>query len=108
MSVNEINSQNFEVEVLGSSKSTPVLVDFWAPWCGPCKMIAPIVEELSNEYAGKVKFGKLNTDENSDTTTKYGVMSIPTLLLFRDGEPVERIVGFTQKANLKKKIEEHL
>lgn len=108
MPVTEINSQNFDDEVLLSSKDAPVLIDFWAPWCGPCKMISPIVEELSDEYGEKVKFVKINTDESPDTATKYGIMSIPTLMIFRDGEPVERIIGFTQKNNLKKKIDEQL
>ncbi len=108
MPVTEINSENFDAEVLLSSKESPVLIDFWAPWCGPCKMISPIVEELSDEYGEKVKFVKINTDESPDTATKYGIMSIPTLIIFRDGEPVERIIGFTQKNNLKKKIDEQL
>lgn len=108
MPVTEINSQNFDAEVLIPSKESPVLIDFWAPWCGPCKMISPIVEELSNEYGEKVKFVKINTDESPETATKYGIMSIPTLIIFRDGEPVERIIGFTQKNNLKKKIDEQL
>lgn len=108
MPVTEINNQNFDDEILASSKETPVILDFWAPWCGPCKMITPIVEELSAEYGDKVKFGKLNTDESPETATKYGIMSIPTLIIFRDGEPVERIIGFTPKNNLKKKIDEQL
>lgn len=108
MAVSVVDSNNFESEVIESSKKGPVLVDFWAPWCGPCKMIAPVVEELSDDYGDKVKFFKLNTDENQDVASGFGIMSIPTLIIFRDGEPVERIVGFTQKANLKKKIDEHL
>jgi len=108
MPVVEINGQNFEVEVLDSSRQAPVIIDFWAPWCGPCKMIAPIVEELSEEYGEKAKFVRVNTDENPDTASRYGIMSIPTLMIFHHGEPVERIIGFTQKNNLKKKIEEHI
>jgi thioredoxin 1 len=108
MAVLEINDDNFQQEVIETSKTTPVLIDFWAPWCGPCKMIAPLVEELSIDYADKIKCVKLNTDENKALATKFGIMSIPTLMLFRNGEPVERIVGFTQKDNLKKKIDQHV
>lgn len=85
--------------------SAPVLVDFWAVWCGPCRMIAPIVEELAGEYEGRLKVGKLNVDENQELAAKYGVMSIPTLLVFRNGQPVERIVGFAPKKELKAKID---
>lgn len=85
--------------------ATPVVVDFWAAWCGPCRMIAPIVEELAGEYEGKVKIGKLNVDENQAVAAKYGVMSIPTLLVFKNGQPVERVVGFVPKKDLKAKID---
>jgi len=81
--------------------STPVLVDFWATWCGPCRMIGPIVEELAGEYEGTLKVGKLNVDENQDIAAEYGVMSIPTLILFKDGQPVDRRVGFAPKKELK-------
>ncbi|MCD6218419.1 thioredoxin [bacterium] len=108
MSVTVINSQTFDTEVLIPSKESPVLIDFWAPWCGPCKMISPLVEELSDEYGQKVKFVKMNTDESPETAMKYGIMSIPTLMIFRDGEPVDRIIGYTQKNNLKRKIDELL
>ncbi len=99
----EISDANFEQEVLKASK--PVLVDFWAPWCGPCRMVAPIVEELSAEYDGKVEFVKVNTDDNPNTSVKYGIRSIPTLLVFKDGEAVGQIVGFRPKSDLKERLD---
>lgn len=99
----EFTELNFSTEVLEADM--PVLVDFWAPWCGPCKMIAPIVEEISEEYAGKVKVGKLNTDDNQGVASQYGIMSIPTLMIFKNGEVVERIVGAQPKEALKLKLE---
>ena len=99
----DVSDSDFEQEVLKATK--PVLVDFWAPWCGPCRMVAPIVEELSEEYDGKVEFVKLNTDENPDTSVKYGIRSIPTLLVFKDGEPVGQIIGFRPKSDLKKSLD---
>ncbi len=98
-----ITSENWAAEV--EQSETPVVVDFWAVWCGPCRMIAPIVEELAAEYEGTVKVGKLNVDENQQVAAKYGVMSIPTLLVFKNGQPVERIVGFAPKKELKAKID---
>ena len=94
---------NFQELVLGSDK--PVVVDFWAVWCGPCQMVAPIVEELAGEYDGKLKVMKLNTDENPDVAGKYGIMSIPTLLFFRNGQPVEKVVGAVPKRVLKEAID---
>jgi thioredoxin 1 len=102
----EVSDAQFEAEVLKSP--LPVLVDFWAPWCGPCRMVAPIVEELAEEYHGRVKFVKVNTDENLDTAMRYGIRSIPTLLLFKDGQLVGSIIGFRPKSELKKLIEKAL
>ena len=91
-------------EVVLQSK-IPVLVDFWAPWCGPCRMVSPVVEELAEEYEGKVGFGKVNVDENPKTASQYGIMSIPTLILFKDGKPVSNVVGFRPKDELKKSLD---
>ena len=99
----EFTESNFENEVIQSD--VPVLVDFWAPWCGPCKMVAPIVEEISGEYAGRLKVGKLNTDDNQMVASQFGIMSIPTLMIFKDGEVVERIVGAQPKDALTGKID---
>ena len=102
----EVSDANFEVEVLKSD--LPVLVDFWAPWCGPCRMVAPIVEELADEYAGRVGFVKLNTDDNPMTASRYGIRSIPTLLVFKGGQPVGQIIGFRPKSDLKRRLDEAL
>jgi thioredoxin 1 len=99
----EFNDANFESEVLKSD--IPVLVDFWAPWCGPCKMVDPIVEEIAGDYEGKLKVGKMNTDDNRETAAKYGIMSIHTLLIFKGGVPKERIVGAQPKPSIKAKID---
>lgn len=98
-----VSDASFEQDVLKSDK--PVLVDFWAPWCGPCRMVAPIVEELAGEYDGKVSFVKVNTDENQGTAIRYGIRSIPTLMLFKNGQLVSTMVGFRPKPELKKQIE---
>ena len=102
----QFTDENFKKEVLESE--LPVLVDFWAPWCGPCKMVGPIVEELAREYAQKLKIGKVNVDENSKVATQYGVMSIPTLMFFKKGKIVYQAVGALSKGDLKRKIEENL
>ena len=105
MSGNVVNvtDVSFGTDVLQSG--VPVLVDFWASWCGPCKMVGPIVEELADDFAGKVKVCKLNVDENTKTAQAYGVMSIPTLILFKNGKEVDRVVGFRPKADLAELLE---
>ncbi len=102
----EITDANFDAEVLKST--TPVLVDFWASWCGPCKMIAPAIEEIAGEFAGTLKVGKMDVDANPMVPTKFHIQSIPTLLVFKNGAVVEQIVGAAQKKNLIAKIQPHL
>jgi len=99
----DVTDTDFDQVVVNADN--PVLVDFWAPWCGPCRMVAPIVEELADEYAGKVEFVKLNTDDNPNTAVKYGIRSIPTLLVFKGGKPVGTIVGFRPKSDLKQRLD---
>lgn len=96
--INEITSGIFKNEVLDSD--IPVVVDFWAPWCGPCRMVAPVLEEISQKMNGKIKFVKLNTDENQKTAMDYQIMAIPSLLIFKDGQEVDRIVGFVPQEQL--------
>ena len=97
-----ITDDNFETEVIKSNQ--PVLIDFWATWCGPCRMIAPIVEELAGEYDGKAKIGKLDVDENQGTSIRYGVRSIPTLLIFKDGKIKDTIIGAVPKSQIVQKL----
>ena len=104
--VAEVGDQNFEAEVLNSS--VPVLVDFWAAWCAPCRMLAPVVEAIAEQYEGKAKVLKLNVDENTLTSGKYNIKGIPTLLLFKDGIVKEQIVGNTTKGTISKMIDNHL
>ena len=101
-----IDDSNFDKVVLQAK--IPTLVDFWATWCGPCRMVAPVVDELSEEYDGRINFAKVDVDQNSQVASRYGVMSIPTLIIFKDGKPVSNMVGFRPKAELKKSLEDVL
>jgi thioredoxin 1 len=101
--VNEVNDQNFENEVIKSAM--PVVVDFWAAWCGPCRMLAPVTEKLADAYTGKVKFYKINVDDNPQTAMKYQVMSIPTLIFFKNGVQKDTSIGAVPETALKPKIE---
>ncbi|MHB1314786.1 MAG: thioredoxin [Christensenellales bacterium] len=96
--IKHLTKENFESEVMQSA--LPVLVDFWAPWCGPCRMVGPLVEEVANEYAGKAKVGKINIDEQEELAVKFRVMSIPTLIVFKGGKAVDTVVGAVPKAKL--------
>lgn len=102
----EVTDQTFNQVVLEAD--LPTVVDFWAVWCGPCKMIAPALEQIAEEYDGQIHVAKLDVDHSSETAMQYGVMSIPTLILFKKGEPVERIVGFLPKEKLVAKLQPHL
>jgi thioredoxin 1 len=102
----EITDANFEQEVMKSDK--PVLVDFWAVWCGPCRMVAPVVEEIASEYNGKLKVGKLDVDSNPEVSMKFGIRSIPTLMIFKGGKVVEQIIGAVPKRNLLDKVTPHI
>lgn len=102
----EFTDSNFTDEVEGNE--SPVLVDFWAEWCGPCRMVGPVVEEIAGEYEGKAKVGKVNVDNNPEVSVKYGIRSIPALLIFKDGEVVDQIVGAVPKAQIKKQLDAQL
>ena len=101
-----VTANNFDDEVLKSDK--PVLIDFWAAWCGPCRMVSPIIEELAADYAGKIKVGKVNVDEQRSIAERYRIMSIPTIYLFKDGQPVDKIIGARPKADFERFIQQAL
>jgi len=102
----DVDEKNFDQTVLKAE--TPVLVDFWAPWCRPCLMVAPIVEELANEYSGRVNFVRVNVDQNPEVASRYNIMSIPTLIIFKNGQPTSHIVGFRPKEELKQGLDKVL
>ena len=104
--VKKFDENNFDAEVLQSS--IPVFVDFYADWCGPCKMMSPVIDQLAAEYEGKIKVGKVNVDENNDLAVKYDIMSIPNMIFFKNGQPVDRIVGAIPKPQIKKKKKKNL
>lgn len=105
MSIVHVNDQSFSTDV---ESTGTVLVDFWAPWCGPCKMIAPVLEEIDNEIGSKLTIAKVNVDDNQGSARKYGIMGIPTLMLFKDGQPVEKIVGYQPKDEIMATINKYI
>jgi thioredoxin 1 len=102
----EVTDTDFQTVVLESA--APVVVDFWAPWCGPCRIVNPVVEELSREYNGKVRFAKMNTDENEQSAMQFGIQVLPTLVIFQDGREVNRLIGFSPKEQLRRQIDRSL
>jgi thioredoxin 1 len=106
MSAAAVTDETFEQEVIASA--VPVLVDFWAPWCGPCRMVAPVVDEIAEQYDGQIKVVKVNTDDNPSIASKYGIRSIPTLMIFKDGQRVDMVVGAVPKATLANTLEKYL
>ena len=101
--VKTLTDATFDDEV--SKATTPMIVDFWAPWCGPCRMVGPVIDQIAEEHAGKVTIGKVNVDENPGTAGKYGIMSIPTIILFKDGEPAKKVIGARSKADFEREFE---
>ncbi len=106
MNVSKLTDENFDAEVVKSG--LPVLVDFWAEWCGPCRLMGPILDELAPAYAGKLKIGKINVDENQNTPSQFGIMNIPTMLVFKNGKEFDRIIGAMAKTDLQKKLDKAL
>ena len=104
--VSQVTDSSFDKDVLDSD--IPVLVDFWAPWCGPCRMVAPVVEDISKQYEGQVKVVKLNTDENPNVASQYGIRSIPTLMIFKEGQRVDMVVGAVPKTTLADTLEKYI
>ncbi|HET6475496.1 MAG TPA: thioredoxin [Thermoleophilia bacterium] len=101
--VKTLTDATFDTEV--ADTGTPMIVDFWAPWCGPCRMVGPVIDEIAQEHADKVSVGKVNVDENPATAQKYGIMSIPTIILFKDGEPAKKVIGARSKADFLREFE---
>ena len=101
--VKTLTDESFDKEI--GDAATPMIVDFWAPWCGPCRMVGPVIEEIASDHDGKVVVGKINVDENPATASKFGIMSIPTIILFKDGEPAKKVIGARSKADFEREFE---
>ena len=101
--VKTLTDETFDKEI--TDAATPLIVDFWAPWCGPCRMVGPVIEQIAGDHDGKVAVGKLNVDENPATASKFGIMSIPTIILFKDGEPAKKVIGARSKADFEREFE---